>query len=836
MLSATRAAARIGWRNITRHRGRSALVSLLILLPVAAMVAGISILRTMQPTEEEFTVGQMGRADLIAALVTEEELLAYLPAGSQLERLVETEGRLVLPGSRPGVALRAMQLDGLAEGMLTLLEGRAPLGPNEAAISHSVRTLAGVEIGGSIVLDGLPPLMVVGWVENPRNLDDRAVVVDPTTATFEAEHPQWLVGLPEGADAEAIVASTYQGSPPEGGEVQTISLASRTSGMIGIGGDSTSPTILVFGALALLEASLIASAAYAVSIRRRQRELGLLAAAGATSRQLAGTVVAEAALIGVLACAGGVATGVLIALAISPFLDQLTGHREGPLVIDPVGLIGPAVIGFVAALIAAYAPARSVAKLPVLRALSGRRPPEASARTTLVIGLLAIAVSVLMTLVGASMESDGSSLNVILLICGAVLGTLGFGACAPWLLERLELIAARLPLSSRIAFRDTARARSRSAPIVTAILAGLAASIAIGAYQASNAASEMEHWRPSLHDDQIVLFGAGTETAGAELLRTEGVTGGAAVGLLYPEKTDRYFTYQFPGATHGDGRLINLYENCANCGDEFAPPQAGNVAPGTPELLSIADAEAAAALLAEGRAVLLSAEPIKASTLEVVEDDGAGNPRVVRTLPVTVLQSPVSGGILPDLFLPDSVISDLGLTAGQVAGTFVVQYDHPVTDGDLAEARAVASRFADTTAELGNVPPTRQGEGFRVLLVGLVLLFSISVTGIAIALGDAESRPEQRSLLALGADPGLRRRIAASRAAVLALLAGILAVPAGLLPVWGVLLSRKADLAIPSIEIVGALIALPLLAIASSWLLSRPIPDWSAFRNVRPGE
>src|SRR6185503_6672215 len=162
---------------------------------------------------------------------------------------------------------------------------------------------------------------------------------------------------------------------------------------------------------------------------------------------------------------------------------------------------------------------------------------------------------------------------------------------------------------------------------------------------------------------------------------------------------------------------------------------------------------------------------------------------------------------------------------------YVLRYDHPVTDADRAHAQDVASRFVDTNALL-DTPPVRQGVEFRILIIGLVLLFAISVTGIAIALGEAESRPEQRSLLAIGADPRLRRRIAASRAAVMALLAGLLAVPAGLLPIWGIFVSRQMPLAVPTIEIAGALIALPVLAVLSSWLLSRPLPDWSAFRGV----
>ena len=834
-MSAIRALARVGRRNIARHRGRSALITLLVLLPVAAMVAGISILQTMRPTPEEHVVARMGRADLMGQAPSEAELRRYLPEGSTVEALLHIEARLLVAGSRPGVGLRAMKLDGLAQGMLTLTAGRAPQGPTEAAISQPVAELAGVGIGGTVTLVTGQALTVVGMVENPFYLGERAVVVDPAASNVEADYTEWLIDVPDGVDPDGVVAASFV----PGSEVQAIGLWSRSSGP-GFADDSTSPTILVFGALALLEAGLIASAAFAVSIRRRQRELGLLAAAGATGRQLAGTVVAEAALLGAVACFGGVVVGFLIALAISPFLDDLTEHRNGPLVVDAVGLVGPVVVGFVAAMIAAIAPARTVARLPVLRALSGRRPAEASARRTLFIGIVFIALAVGMTIAGATMESDFSGGRIFLMMGGAVLGTLGFGASAPWFLERLEVLAARLPLAGRIAFRDTARARSRSSPIVTAILAGLAASVAIGAWNASNAASEREFWRPSLYDDQLVIYGAGAQNAGQALLAVGGVIGGTSIPKLYPSDM-AYVNYVFPGATHADGRLINIYERCENCGGEFGPYQVSDVSAGTPELLAMAHAESAAEALGQGRVVLLSHEPITATTMEVVRYEGETGDvaTTVMTLPVTVLHAPVSGGLLPEAFLPDSAIEELGLVPGGEGGgdfPFVVQYDHPVGEADLAQARQVAAGFVDTFAELGNVPPERQGEGWRLLLIALVLLFAVSVTGIAIALGEAESRAEQRSLLALGADPGLRRRIAASRAAVLALLAGLLAVPAGLLPVWGIFTSRDAQLAIPVLEIASAVIALPALTIAGAWVLSRPIPDWSAFRNVRPGE
>jgi len=109
------------------------------------------------------------------------------------------------------------------------------------------------------------------------------------------------------------------------------------------------------------------------------------------------------------------------------------------------------------------------------------------------------------------------------------------------------------------------------------------------------------------------------------------------------------------------------------------------------------------------------------------------------------------------------------------------------------------------------------------------------VAAVAVALGEAEARADQRTLLAVGADPRIRRRIAAARAGVLALLAGVLAVPAGLLPAWGLLSSRETPLVIPIPELAVALVLLPAAAVAGALLLSRPIPAWSAFRDVAAG-
>ena len=850
MTTALRALARVAWRDIARHRARSVLVTGLVLLPVAAMVAGISIYRTTEPSAEASVTARMGRADMLAMGISRADLAAYLPPGSVIEPLVYVDNNLVIVGTRPTIQVSAMDIDGLAAGMRTLVFGRLPNGPAEAAISRAVESMANVSIGGQLSLEGGETFTIVGIVENPMYLADVIVQTDPNAAPEpQADVASWLVGLPAGTDPAPLVDGI---TDPETGAQDFLLEARNYGGLQVFGGDGLgmSGYILILGGLALVEAALIASAAFAVSIRRRQRELGLLAATGATPRQLAGIVVAEAAILGAAACVGGVLVGVAGALALTPWLDELTQRRNPPLVVDQFGLIGPVVIGLVAALIAAIVPARTVARVPVLLALSGRRPAHARASTTFKVGLVMVAVAAVATFVGSTMRNAGmDATSIVLLLSGAVLSTLGFGACGPWLLERLERLANRLPLAGRIAFRDTARARSRSSPIVTAILAGCAAAVALGAWQTSRDAEEIAGWRPNVYADQIEITGAAAAAVGQDMLDEPGVVGGMQIPLLTPDDPAIFATYQLPDARDEEGDLIDLTDSCGNCNPEaFQAYFAWMIAAGSPELLALAHAASAADELQAGKAVVITYRPVEATYLEILfQRDNPEAPDGIElvqrmTLPVHVIHAEPYG-TLPQVFLPDSAIADLGLVVvesdseigGDLGRTFVVQYDHPITTADFDRARAVAANELDTFAQL-NTPPERPGEGFRIVTILLVLLFAVSVTGIAIALGEAEARPEQRSLLALGADPRLRRRIVAARAAVVALLAGVLAVPAGLLPIWGIFVSRGSPIAVPAIEIVGAVVALPLLAVASAWLLSRPIPDWNAFRNVRPGE
>ena len=130
----------------------------------------------------------------------------------------------------------------------------------------------------------------------------------------------------------------------------------------------------------LLLASLVSAAGFAVIAQRRLRQLGMLAAIGATEKHVRLVLVAHGALVGAIAALAGTIVGIGLWVVFAPTLESATDHRIDRLSL-PWGLIALTVLlADVGATAAAWWPGRVVARLPVVLALSGRPPRPRPAR------------------------------------------------------------------------------------------------------------------------------------------------------------------------------------------------------------------------------------------------------------------------------------------------------------------------------------------------------------------------------------------------------------------------------------------------------------------------
>jgi putative ABC transport system permease protein len=796
------------------------------------MVAGVTWFRTTTPSGDAVATSAMGAADMWVYAIdstqtpSTEELRDLLPPGSVVEPFTYADGVVLLPGRRLTVTVRSINLEGLGRGALHLVEGRLPAGVDEVAISRSVASSAHVGINDQIRLEGFVPATVVGFIENPALISAPIVLQHWSIAEASAGDAvsNWLVTLP--ADAELTSMPPMFGANPR--------YAYQGSGNPG-------PGMLVLGSLVLIETVLIGAAAFAVSIRRRQHELGLLGAAGASRRQLAGTVLAEGIVVAGIAVTVGLVLGIGLIVLVSPWTDQITDRRNPSLIIDPVGIGLACAAGLLAGIAAAAAPAWTAARLAPVVALSGRRPPSTSARRTLLLGITLIATSVGLTATGAAwlLAERAGGVAPLLLAAGAITGVLGFGACSPWLVERVEWLGSRMPLAGRIALRDTARARSRTAPIITAILAGLAAAIAISTTVAST--PSLFGGGPWMRPDQLIVSGQEATSSGPQVADRLSAIAAAEVPL--------------PGFVSIDGSGATLEARITEDGEapHLDPNSSCNdcrrfdwLSVATPALLAALGVPPDATELAPDTVLLLVDGPFNAhaATIAVSQweeqwmsaDDSTFVQRYthVETLPALAIDvGAAANGRFATMFIAPETAARLGFRAydQEPVNDFVIRLGRPVTEVDLEIA---ASLLADTrfTFADASLPRTNPADLARLIITVLSVVLALTVTAIAVALGESESRADQRALLAVGADPSLRRRIVAARAGVTALLAALLAIPAGLLPVWGLLASRDQPVVMPLPELLVIVVLLPLVAIAGSLLFSRPIPAWSAFREV----
>ena len=102
-----------------------------------------------------------------------------------------------------------------------------------------------------------------------------------------------------------------------------------------------------------------------VSVLERVRELGVLRAAGMTTRQVRRTVVVEAGILGIV----GAFLGILTGLVAAGVLIGLAGG--GPLILDPpwASILIAAVIGIGISMLAAWYPARLASRLAIVAAV-----------------------------------------------------------------------------------------------------------------------------------------------------------------------------------------------------------------------------------------------------------------------------------------------------------------------------------------------------------------------------------------------------------------------------------------------------------------------------------
>ncbi|MDG6106208.1 FtsX-like permease family protein [Dactylosporangium aurantiacum] len=455
-LPARRAVIRWAWRLFRREWRQQSLVLTLVLLAVAATTVGLGFAgNAIDP--QAATYGTANRIATLRSTGAQADAdVAALRAAFGTAEVIDHQS-IPLPGSASGIDLRAQDPAGpFGWSTLRLRTGRYPQGPAEVAVTEQVAALFRLTVGGTWEQGGRRRT-VVGLVENPLNLRDRFALVAPGQAT-PAERSTVLLRVTD--------AQFRSVSRPDGMST-TVRNEEQDPATIGV---------LVLATIGLLFVGLLAAAGFTVMAQRRMRSLGMLGAIGASHRHVRLVVVANGAVIGVTGALAGAAAGFAAWAAFGPRMEPLLAHRIDRFDLPWLPLLGMVLLAIVTAIGAAWWPARTAARMPVVAALSARPVPPRPAHRFALPGVVLLAAGL-----GAIVASRGHRAPYIV---GGVLGiAAGLLLLAPTGIAAGGRLARFAPLAPRLALRDLARYRARSSAALAAIVlaVGIAAAIALSA-------------------------------------------------------------------------------------------------------------------------------------------------------------------------------------------------------------------------------------------------------------------------------------------------------------------------------------------------------------------
>jgi putative ABC transport system permease protein len=895
-VSGWRTALRIARREARRARGRSALVVAMITLPVAALAFTAVTRDTFQLTPAERADRLMGQGQAVITWPEERPVhqspteLASGPAGTPagpgetspttptptVERLLA----LLPPGSRAigdqssslavrtaagsgTLATRTLDYaDPLARGILRQVSGRAPARTDEVALTPVAARRLGAGVGGTVRLASGPgSLRVVGIVEDPSDLESATIVLRTAPPRDQQAIQNWLVATPGpltwaqvkqlNTHGVAAVSRYVLAHPPSRTERYPEFAAQR--------GFAPGVPALV-GGLALLEIVLLAGPAFAVGARRRRRELALVAAAGGTPAHLRRIVLADGVVLGVLAAAAGVGLGILCAALGRPLIEQHIAHvRSGGFRVFPAALAALAGLAVVTGVLAALVPAWVASRQDVVTALAGRRGIIRSRRRWVVLGAVLAAA-------GAGVAATGARrVEATTILAGLAVVELGLVLCTPAFVGLVARIGRLLPLAPRIALRDTSRNRTAAAPAISAVMAAVIGSLAVGVVLSSQAQQTKDDYRSWSRPGGVVLDSTGKEgdprpvspQAVAALRRTMPVRQVHLFGQPSCSPGQCFVTPQVSASracpyspnvlrrdpTPAEQRVARHDSRCDGLGGlytYFFPHLADadnftlvidHDAVGAVTGLAAEDARRAAAALHAGKVVVDHPRYLDGGqvTLTITSSDlfdkTKDKTRTAKVPGYALLSRPRA----PITLMTWQTARSLGLDP--VPSIVLAATSRMPTVAEQDRLQSALGLQASVYVERGPKPASNTQS---LLVLSIVAgLITLGAAAIATGLAATDGRADLGTLAAVGASPRVRRGLSLSQSGVIAGLGSLLGTIAGLGGSIAVLIALNrgsADLwpaptpypiAVPWRNVGVALLVVPLVAMLGTGLLTR---------------
>jgi len=763
------------------------LVLALLALTVGAACFGVAAAYNLAPPPSP----QLGSADYLLQFAGPggKAMTADIAAARKAFGSIEVVGHqfVPIPGSAQSVEFRALSPGGPYSGpMLALVQGRYPSSAGQVAVTRGLAQALQVHIGSVLSLPGHHQ-RVTGIVENPSDLKDQFALVPPSAAGPAQ-------GITVLLDASPAAFSAFRDTFH--GQLVWQARGASTQAAVAAGALAVVTVLMVL-------VSLVAAAAFAVIATRRQRQLGMLAAIGATRRQLQMVMVAGGALVGIIAAVTGAVVGLAAWFVAAPHLQVSAGHRIDRFAV-PWPLVGLGMLlAILTAAAAAWWPARAASRVPIVNALSARplEPRPAHRTAIMAVPLIVLALACL----ALANQTSGP-----LIIAGALAMALGISFISPLSIRVLTAAGRRAPVAVRLALRDLARYQARSAAALAAIslALGIAVAIMISLAAAMNPANAgnlpanqmlISIGQPGENQLAPIRTPAELSTLAAAVHRIAGSLGGATVIPL--DMPVNPASQPQPG---GQQPVVSLNAPLGRATGRNGVYRSVALYVATPAVLH---------LLGINPATIGPATDIL--TVQAGQD-------VLTTITTITDATNVQRIHVPDYSAePTSLITVNGLRREhwtQIRSGWMVNSARPLHAPQIAAAREMAARSGlviesrNTQASLATI---------RTLATAAGALIALGVLAMTVGLIRAEAAGDVRTLTAIGAASTTRRTLTATTAGTLALLGALLGSGAAYLALAA---GHRSDIGVlsraPVLDLALTIVGVPAGAALAGWILA----------------
>ncbi|MYX09726.1 FtsX-like permease family protein [Streptomyces sp. SID8375] len=506
---------RTALRNVLAHKARLMMTALAVLLGVAFVAGtlifsdtvgsaikkaseknldGVAVSVQAEAADNSPDVGKDGKR---TTLVDEKlaDTIRALPGVESVRRNVNGTATVAGPDNVPlghdwqNLAANFQPGRDGHDPRYPLLKGRGPAAGNEIALDEATAKASGRKIGDSVRLATDGPVLtkkLVGIVstDDPQvTAGGSLTLFDTATAQKLFLHPgqfdELVIGAAPGADQQALTAKVSEVLPKDRATATSgTDLAAEQSKMVASQNEALSQTLLTFAGIALFVGVFIIANTFTMLISQRSREIALMRAIGASRRQVVRSVLAEAALLGLISSAVGFALGTGLAVGLRAVLEANgAGFPDGPVVISPAAVLSALGVGVVVTVLAAWLPSRKAAKIAPVEALNTVEAPPALRSLVLRNSLGAVITGLgIATMCYVSTLKDADDLPIAMV--GGMLTLTGVIILAPLLSRPLVSLAGVVTtrlfgISGKLAKENTLRNPRRTAATASALMIGL---------------------------------------------------------------------------------------------------------------------------------------------------------------------------------------------------------------------------------------------------------------------------------------------------------------------------------------------------------------------------